>query len=135
LNNLHVWVFVKWELKELKIGVKESQVPGIWKKNQNQRTTAGAGYLKKPHRTAEFHEKRSQAGFWAVILLLQFRIWVSGPRQTDIRDLDKLGKGVGGGAPVASPASPFPHPPKPPSQTQRFTELIYMICRAFNLNV
>jgi len=31
-NNLHVWVFVKWELKELKLGVKESQVPGIWKK-------------------------------------------------------------------------------------------------------
>jgi hypothetical protein len=29
LNNLHVWVFVKWELKELKLGVKESQVPGI----------------------------------------------------------------------------------------------------------
>jgi hypothetical protein len=26
---------------------------------------------------------------------------------------------------VASPASPFPHPPKPPSQTQRLTELIY----------
>jgi hypothetical protein len=26
LNNLHVWVFVKWELK---LGVKESQVPGI----------------------------------------------------------------------------------------------------------
>jgi hypothetical protein len=29
LNNLHVWVFVKWELKELKLRVKESQVPGI----------------------------------------------------------------------------------------------------------
>jgi hypothetical protein len=29
LNNLHVWVFVKWELKELKLGVKESQVLGI----------------------------------------------------------------------------------------------------------
>jgi hypothetical protein len=29
LNNLHVWVFVKWELKELKFGVKESQVPSI----------------------------------------------------------------------------------------------------------
>jgi hypothetical protein len=28
-NNLHVWVFVKWELKELKLGVKESHVPGI----------------------------------------------------------------------------------------------------------
>jgi hypothetical protein len=37
---------------------------------------------KKPHRTAGFHknpEKRSQAGFWAVILLLQFGIWVSRP--------------------------------------------------------
>jgi hypothetical protein len=29
LNNLHIWVFVKWELKELKLGVKESQVSGI----------------------------------------------------------------------------------------------------------
>jgi hypothetical protein len=45
---------------------------------------------KKPHRTAGFHEnpeKRSQAGFWAVILLLQFGIWVSRPRQMDKRDL------------------------------------------------
>ncbi len=24
LNNLHVWVFVKWELKELKLGVKKT---------------------------------------------------------------------------------------------------------------
>jgi hypothetical protein len=47
-------------------------------------------FKKKPHKTAEFHEnpkKRSQAGFWAIILLLQFGIWVSGPRQTDRRDL------------------------------------------------
>jgi hypothetical protein len=29
LNNLHVWVFLKWELKELKLRVKESQVPSI----------------------------------------------------------------------------------------------------------
>jgi len=29
LDNLHVWVFVKWELKELKLGVKKSQVLGI----------------------------------------------------------------------------------------------------------
>jgi hypothetical protein len=32
---------------------------------------------KKPHRTTEFHEnpkKRSQAGFWAIILLLQIGI-------------------------------------------------------------
>jgi len=28
-------------------------------------------------------------------------------------------------SPVASPTSPFPHPPKAPSQTQRLTELIY----------
>jgi hypothetical protein len=56
------------------------------KKIQNQRTDAGSAYLKKPHRIVGFHEnleKRSQAGFWAVILLLQFRIWVSGPRQTE----------------------------------------------------
>jgi len=29
LNNLHIWVFVKWELKKLKLGVEESQVSGI----------------------------------------------------------------------------------------------------------
>jgi hypothetical protein len=41
---------------------------------------------KKPHRIVGFHEnpeKKSQAGFWAVILLLQFGIWVSGPQQID----------------------------------------------------
>jgi hypothetical protein len=45
---------------------------------------------KKPHKTVRFHEnpkKRSQVGFWAVILLLQFGIWVSRPRQMDGRDL------------------------------------------------
>ncbi len=69
LNNLHVWVFVKWELKELKFRIKEP-LPVLV-------------ISKKPHRTARFHEnleKRSQAGFWVVILLLQFEIWVSGPR-------------------------------------------------------
>jgi hypothetical protein len=29
LNNIHIWVFVKWELKELKLGIKKSQVLGI----------------------------------------------------------------------------------------------------------
>jgi len=90
LNNLHVWVFVKWELKELKLGVKESQVPGIWKKFRIKESLSVLVISKKPHRTAGFHEnpeKRSQAGFWAVILLLQFEIWVSGPRQTDKQDL------------------------------------------------
>jgi hypothetical protein len=93
---------------------------------------------KKPHRTAGFHEnleKRSQVGFWAVILLLQFGIWVSGPRQTDKRDLgfrtliDRLTEltEILKKLPIASLASPFPHPPKPLSQTQRLTELIYMI--------
>jgi hypothetical protein len=60
-------------------------------KTRSQRITS-SGYLKKfsikeplpvlviskkPHRTAGFHEnpeKMSQAGFWAVILLLQFGI-------------------------------------------------------------
>ncbi len=37
LNNLHIWVFVKWELKELKLRVKESQVPGIWKKKSESK--------------------------------------------------------------------------------------------------
>jgi len=83
LNNLHVWVFVKWELKELKLGVKESQVPGIWKKFRIKEPLPVLVISKKPHRTVGFHknpEKRSQAGFWVVILLLQFGIWVSGPR-------------------------------------------------------
>jgi hypothetical protein len=47
LNNFHIWVFVKWELKELKLEVKESQVSGIWKKIQNQRIATGSGYFKK----------------------------------------------------------------------------------------
>ncbi len=51
-------------------------------------------------------------------------------------DFDRLGPawGVGEGevcdfSPAASPAFPFPHPPKPPSQTQRLTELIYKLHR------
>ncbi len=55
---------------------------------------------KKPHRTAGFHEnpkKRSQAGFWAVIL--QFGIWVSGPQQmvgrAGFQDLNKWTDGLG----------------------------------------
>jgi len=63
LNNLHVWVFVTWELKELKFRIKEP-LPVLV-------------ISKKPHRTAGFHknpEKRSQVGFSAVILLLQFEI-------------------------------------------------------------
>jgi hypothetical protein len=90
LNNLHVWVFVKWELKELKLGVKESQVSGIWKKFRIKKPLPVLVISKKPHRTVGFHEnpeKRSQAGFWAVILLLQFGIWVSRPRQMDRWDL------------------------------------------------
>ncbi len=57
LNNLHVWVFVKWELKELKLGVKESQVPGIWKKIQDQRTAAGSGYFKKTSQNCRVSRK------------------------------------------------------------------------------
>jgi len=63
LNNLHIWVFVKWELKELKFRIKELLSVLV--------------ISKIPHRTVGFHknpEKRSQAGFWAVILLLQFGI-------------------------------------------------------------
>jgi len=59
LNNLHVWVFVKWELKKLKFKIKES-LPVLF-------------ISKKPHRTAGFHEnleKITQASFWAVILFL-----------------------------------------------------------------
>jgi len=56
LNNLHVWVFVKWELKELKLEVKESQVPGIWKKFRIKEPMPVQVILKKLHRTTEFHE-------------------------------------------------------------------------------
>jgi hypothetical protein len=82
-----------------------------------------------------------------------YGIWVSGRQQTDGRnlgfktstdgqsgsrfqDLDRRDLGFKTrtdwrtlqpreGSPAASPASPFPHPPKPSSQTQRLTELIY----------
>jgi hypothetical protein len=53
-------------------------------------------------------------------------------------DFDRPGPAWGGGggevcyrqtrpdfSPAALPASPFPHPPKPPSQTKRLIELIY----------
>jgi hypothetical protein len=77
-------------IKRIKTRSQRITSSGYLKKIQNQRTAAGSGYLKKIHKTAGFHknlEKRSHAGFWAVILLLQFGIWVSRPRQTDRRDL------------------------------------------------
>ncbi len=45
------------------------------KKIQDQRTAAGSGYFKKTSQNCRVSRKlgkRSQAGFWAVILLLQF---------------------------------------------------------------
>jgi hypothetical protein len=131
LNNLHVWVFVKWGLKELKLGVKESQVPGIWKKFRIEEPLSVLVISKKPHRTAGFHEnpeKRSQACFWAVILLLQFGIWVSGPRQTDRRDrgfrtsTDKLTEEIT----RCFTGLSLPPPPKT-SITDKLIEFIYMI--------
>jgi hypothetical protein len=57
LNNLHAWVFVKWELKELKLRIKESQVPSIWKKIENQRTVASFGYFKKTSQNCRVSRK------------------------------------------------------------------------------
>jgi hypothetical protein len=135
LNNLHVWVFVKWELKELKLGVKESQVPGIWKKIRIKEPVPVLVISKKPHRTVGFHEnpeKRSHAGFWAVILLLQFGIWVSRPRQTDRRDLgfrtstDRLIEKIA----RCFTGLSLPPPPKT-FVTNRRSEFIYMISHSF----
>ncbi len=107
LNNLHIWVFIKWELKELKFRIEELLLFLV--------------ISKKPHRTAGFHEnpeKRSQVGFWAFIWDLGFKTSID--RQTELTK--NLKKSF-----AASPAFPFPHPPKPPSQTQRLTKLIYII--------
>jgi hypothetical protein len=140
LNNLHVWVFVKWELKELKLGVKESQVPSIWKKFRIKESLSVLVISKKLHRIAGFHEnpkKRSQAGFWAVILHLQFGIWVSGPRQTDRRDLgfktsiDKLTElmEILKKSPSTSSASPSPTPQNSRHrQTNRTKWINYIDC-------
>jgi len=47
------------------------------KKIQNQRTIVGSSYFKKTSQNCRVSRKpgkRSQAGFWAIILLLQFEI-------------------------------------------------------------
>jgi hypothetical protein len=129
-------------IKRIKIQSQRITSFGYLKKIQNQRTAANSGYFKKnitelsgftktQNRTAGFHEnpeKRNQAGFWAVILLLQFGIWVSGPRQMDRRDLgfrtstNKLIEEI---ARCFTDLS-LPPPPKT-SVTNRFIEFIYMI--------
>ncbi len=59
-------------------------------KIQNQRTTSGSGYFKKTSQNCRVSRKPGKeepVDFWAIILLLQFEIWVSKPRQTNKRDL------------------------------------------------
>jgi hypothetical protein len=70
-------------IKRIKTRSQRITSSGYLKKIQNQKTVAGSGYFKKTSQNCRFHEnpkKRSQAGFWAVILLLQFGIWVLRPR-------------------------------------------------------
>jgi hypothetical protein len=87
---------------------------------------------KKPQRTAGFHEnleKRSQAGFWAVILLLQFGIWVSRPRQMDRQDLGFKTSTYILTEEIACCFTGLSLPPPPKTSViERLTELIYMIC-------
>ncbi len=96
LNNLHVWVFVKWELKEFKLGVKESQVLGIWKKIQNQRTDAGFGYFKKTSQNCRVSQKpgkeepgRFLGGYFTFTIWdLGFKTLTDGQTRSGFQDLD-----------------------------------------------
>jgi hypothetical protein len=111
LNNLHIWVFVKWELKELKLGVKESQVLDIWKKKS---------------------ESKNRFRLWLFQKTLQ-NCWVS---RKPIKE--EPCKFLGGcftltkqlnshiDRPAASPASPSPTPQNPLHKlTDWLSELIY----------
>ncbi len=126
-------------IKRIKTRSQRITSSGYLKKIQILRIAADSGYFKKPHRTVGFHkkpEKRSQAGFWAVILLLQFGIWVSGPQQTNRRDLGfktstnrltELTK-ILKKSPAASPASPSPTPQNSrhrQTDRTRLSEFIY----------
>jgi len=116
LNNLHIWVFVKWELKELKIGVKESQVPGIWKKFRIKELLPLLVISKKPHsRVSQKPGKEEPCRFLGNYFT--FTIWDLGFKTSTDRLLKK--------SPATSPASPFPHPPKT-SVTNRHTYWIYI---------
>jgi len=92
-------------------------------KIQNQRTIASFSYFKKTSQNCRVSQKpgkeepgRFLGGYFT------FTIWDLGFRTlTDkLIELTKILKK----SPAASPASPFPHRPKPPSQTQRLTKLI-----------
>ncbi len=117
LNNLHVWVFVKWELKEFKLGVKESQVSGIWKKFRIKEPLPVLVISKKPHRTVGFH-KNPEKNCWVSqkpgkeepgrFLIGYFTFTNQLNSQTD--------------RPATSPASPSPTPQNP---CHRLSELIY----------
>jgi hypothetical protein len=71
-------------IKRIKIQSQRITSSGYLKKNSESKNRCRFWlFQKKPHRTAGFHEnpkKKSQAGFWAVILLLQFGIWVLRPQ-------------------------------------------------------
>jgi len=57
LNNLHVWVFVKWELKKIKTRSQRMTSSGYLKKIQNQRIAAGFGYFKKTSQNCRVSRK------------------------------------------------------------------------------
>jgi hypothetical protein len=92
-------------------------------KIQNQRTAAGSGYFKKTSLNCRVSRKpgkeepgRFLGGYFT------FTIWDLGFKTSTDKLTEILKK-----SPAPSPASPLPHPPKPSSQTQRLTELIYMM--------
>ncbi len=70
------------EIKRIKTRSQRITSSGYLKKIQNQRTAVGSGYFKKTSQNCWVSRKPGKeepTSFWAVILLLQFGSWVSGP--------------------------------------------------------
>jgi hypothetical protein len=64
-------------IKRIKTWSQRITSSGYLKKFRIKESLSVLAISKKPHKTVGFHEnleKRSQAGFWAVTLLLQFGI-------------------------------------------------------------
>jgi hypothetical protein len=117
LNNLHVWVFVKWELKKIKTRSQRMTSSGYLKKIQNERIAAGSGYFKKTSQNCRVSRKpgkeepgRFLGGYFT------FTIWDLSFRTSTNKLIEEITRYFTGLS--------LPHPPKPQLQTQRLTELI-----------